>query len=95
MRVIDILDQLNNVYGNPTSSALEANNNIFQSPYSTAEAPKVLFPRIEDCAVVALLGKHPYANRLLIYTAICLLLSTGLYVHVFKDWDLLAEVDQT
>ncbi len=95
MRVIDIFDQLNNIYGKPTSSALKANNNIFHSPYLAADAPKVLFRRIEDCAKVVSLGKNPYTNRQLIYTAICLLLSAGLYVCTFKGWDLLAEVDQT
>jgi hypothetical protein len=57
MRVIDILDQLNNIYGKPTSSALEANSNIFCSPYAAADAPEVFFPRIENCAKVALLDK--------------------------------------
>jgi hypothetical protein len=56
MRVIDILDQVNNIYGNPTSSAIEANNNIFRSLYLTTNAPEVLFCRIEDCAKVALLA---------------------------------------
>jgi hypothetical protein len=31
MRVIDILDQLSVTYGQPTPSALEANDHIFQS----------------------------------------------------------------
>jgi hypothetical protein len=57
MKVIDILDQLNNIYSKPTSAALESNNYIFRSPYLAANAPKVLFGRIEDCAKVALLGK--------------------------------------
>jgi hypothetical protein len=59
MKVIDILDQLNNIYGKPTSTALEANDNIFHSPYLVADAPKVLTRQMEDCAKVALLGKNP------------------------------------
>jgi hypothetical protein len=43
MKVINILDQLNNIYGKPTSAALESNDNIFRSPYLVANAPKVLF----------------------------------------------------
>jgi hypothetical protein len=31
----------------------------------------------------------------LVLTAICLLLGTGSYARAFKDWDLLAKVDQT
>ncbi len=34
-------------------------------------------------------------DKQLVLTAICLLLRTGLYVRMFKDWDLLAKVNQT
>jgi hypothetical protein len=91
MRVIDILDQLNNIYGKPTFSALKKNDNIFRSPYLAADTPEVLFHRIEDCAKDALLGISPYTNRQLIYTAICLLLSTDLNSRAFEGWDLLAQ----
>ncbi len=57
MRVIDVLGRLNNIYGKPTSSALEAKDNILHSSYLAANAPEVLFHWIEDCAKVALLGK--------------------------------------
>jgi hypothetical protein len=95
MKVMDILNQPNNIYGKPTSAALESNNNVFRSPYSAANAPKVLFCRIEDCAKVALLGKSSCTDKQLILTAIRLLLGTGLYVCTFKDWDLLVEANQT
>jgi hypothetical protein len=36
MRVIDILDHLSLIYGQPTPAALEANNHIFRSPTSAA-----------------------------------------------------------
>jgi hypothetical protein len=85
MKVINILDQLNNIYGKPTFVALELNNSIFRSPYSAVDAPKVLFHRIEDCTKVALLGKNLYMDKRLILTAIHLLLGTGLYVRAFKD----------
>jgi hypothetical protein len=55
MRVIDILDQLNNIYGKPTSSALKANNNIFCSPFLAADAPEILFCWIEDFTEITLL----------------------------------------
>jgi hypothetical protein len=95
MKVINILDQLNKIYNMPTPTALESNDNIFHSPYLAANAPKVLFRHFEDCAKVALLGKHPYMDKQLILMAICLLLGTGLYVCTFEDWDILAKVDQT
>ena len=80
---------------NPLPLPSKANDNIFLSPYLAADAPEVLFLRIEDCTKVALLGKNPYTDRQLIYTAIRLLLNTGLYVRAFEGCDLLAEVDQT
>ncbi len=95
MRVIDILDQLSMTYGQPTPAVLEANNHIFCSPTSAADAPEVLFRRIEDCAKKTLLGKNSYMDKQLITNTICLLLTTGLYVRAFEDWDQLLEAQKT
>jgi len=67
---VTILDQLSSVYGKPTSAALEANNTLFRSPYSAADAPEVLFRRIEDCAEIATLGDNPYTDKQLILMAV-------------------------
>jgi hypothetical protein len=95
MRVIDILDQLSLIYGQPTPAALEANDNIFRSLTSAADAPEVLFRRIEECAEKALLGQNPYTDKQLINNTIRLLLTTGLYIRVFEDWDQLADTAKT
>jgi hypothetical protein len=95
MRVIDILNQLSSIYGQPTPSALKANDHIFRSPTSAANAPKVLFRRIEECAETALLGKNPYTDKQLITDTIHLLLTTGLYFRAFEDWDQLTEPAKT
>ena len=95
MRVIDIINQLSLIYGQPTLAVLEANNHIFRSPTSAADAPKVLFCRIEKCAQKALLGQNPYTNKQLITNTIRLLLTTGLYIRAFEDWDQLAETAKT
>ena len=94
MRVIDILDQLSLIYG-PTPMSLEANDHIFQSPTSAADAPEVLFCRIEECAEKALLGQNPYTDKQLITNTIHLLLTTGLYIRAFEDWDQLSEASKT
>ena len=91
MRVIDILDQLSLIYGQPTPAALEANDHIFRSPTSAADAPEVLFCRIEECVEKALLGQNPYTDKQLITNTIRLLLTTGLYIRAFEDWDQLAK----
>ena len=95
MTTVTILDQLSSVYGKPTSAALDTNDTIFCSPYSAADAPEVLFRRIEDCAEIATLGDNPYTDKQLILTAVRHLLTTGLYIRAFEDWDQLSAVDQT
>jgi hypothetical protein len=58
MSLIFILNQLSNLYGQPTPTILGTNDKVFPSPYSAADAPKVLFPRIKECAKTALLGNR-------------------------------------
>jgi hypothetical protein len=73
------LDQLSNIYGQPTPAAMELNNMAFCSQYSAANAPKVFFCCIEYCAEIAILGQNLYTDCQLINNAIHLLLTTGLY----------------
>jgi hypothetical protein len=87
MQVIDILDQLSTIYGQPTSAILKTNNTVFRSPYLAANAPEGLFHRIKECAMTALLGRNPYMDWQLVTNAIHLLLTTRLYTWPFKDWD--------
>ncbi len=95
MTTVMILDQLTGVYGKPTSAALEANDTLFRSAYSAADAPEVLFRRIEDCAEIATLGDNPYTDKQLITMAVRHLLTTGLYIRAFEDWDELDTPAQT
>jgi hypothetical protein len=90
MRVIDILDQLSTIYGQPTTAVLEANNTVFRSPYPDADVHEVLFRCIKECAKTALLGCNPYTDWQLVMNAIHLLLRTRLYTRPFEDWDQLA-----
>ena len=41
------------------------------------------------------LGKNPYTDKQLITNMIRLLLTTGLYIRAFEDWDQLAETAKT
>jgi hypothetical protein len=95
MSVRDILDQLSSIYGQPTPAAMEINDTAFRGVYSPADAPEVLFRRIEDCAEIAILGRNPYTDRQLLQNAIRLLLTTGLYVRAFEEWDRLLPAAQT
>jgi hypothetical protein len=76
-----ILDQLSSIYGQPTPPAMELNDVTFHSLYSAANAPKVLFCCIKDCAKIAILDQNPYMDPQLIDNAIRLLLPAGIYQH--------------
>jgi hypothetical protein len=93
MHVINILDQLSTIYGQPTPAIFEMNDAVFHSPYSAADATEILFRCIEECAKMALLGCNLYTDRQLVTNAIRLLLATGLYIWPFKEWDCLTPVN--
>jgi hypothetical protein len=95
MRVIDILDQISTIYGQPTPVVLETNDAVFCSPYLAVDAPKVLFRRIKECAETAHLGRNLYTDRQLVTNSIRLLLTTCLYIRPFEEWDCLTPVGQT
>jgi hypothetical protein len=95
MRVWDILDQLSSIYGQLTLAVLEIINATFRGQCLAANALEVLFWCIEGCAKVALLGHNSYTDQQLINNAICLLLTTGLYVRPFEEWDRLVPAAQT
>jgi hypothetical protein len=95
MAIREMLDQLSSTYGLPTPAALEINDNEFRRPYSAADAPEVLFHRIENCAEIAIIGGNPYTDRQIVMNTIRLLLTTGLYIRMFEEWDRLALADQT
>jgi hypothetical protein len=92
--VQEILDQLSNIYGQPTPAAMELNDVAFRNQYSSVDAPKVLFRRIENCAEIAILGQNPYTDCQLINNVIRLLLTTGLYQRPFEEWDQLLPAAQ-
>jgi len=95
MEIREMLDQLSSTYGLPTPAALEANDNEFRRPYSAADAPEVLFRRIENCAEIAIIGGNPYTDKQVVMNTIRLLLTTGLYIRMFEEWDRLPAANQT
>jgi hypothetical protein len=95
MDIREMLDQLLSTYGLPTPAALKSNDNEFRRPYSAADAPEVLFCRIENCAEIAIIGGNPYTNRQIVMNTIRLLLTTRLYIRMFEEWDRLPIANQT
>ncbi len=76
-------------------AVLEINNATFCGQYFAANVPEVLFQHIEDCAKVALLGQNPYRDWQVMNNAIHLLLTTGLYIRLFEEWDRMSPAAQT
>ncbi len=64
---------------------MESNDTAFCGVYFAADTPEILFRCIEDCAEIAILGRNPYTDCQLLQNAICLLLTTGLYVRTFEE----------
>jgi hypothetical protein len=95
MEIREMLDQLSSTHGLPTPAALEANYNEFRRPYSAADAPKVLFCCIKNCAEIAIIGGNLYTDKQVVMNMIRLLLTTGLYICMFEEWDSLPIADQT
>jgi hypothetical protein len=73
---------------------MELNNVAFHSQYSAANAPKVLFRCIKNCAKIAILGQNPSTDCQLINNMIHLLLTTGLNQRPFEEWDRLLPATQ-
>ncbi len=95
MSVREILNQLSSIYGQPTPAAMELNDTAFCGVYLAANAPKILFRCIEDCPEIAIFGRNPYTDHQLLQNAIRLLLTMGLYVRTFEEWDRLQPTAQT
>ena len=95
MNIIDMIDTLVSTYGRPTASALLQNDTMFRSPYSPADAPEVLFKRIENCQEVQVLGEDPYTATQLLNNAVRLLLGCGMYMRDFEEWDRRATATKT
>jgi hypothetical protein len=95
MDIREMLNQLSSTYGLPTPAALKSNDNEFRRPYSAADAPEVSSRRIENCAEIAIIGWNPYTDRQIVMNTIRFLLTTGLYIRMFEEWDRLPIADQT
>jgi hypothetical protein len=91
----ELLDQLSELYGHPTLAVLEQKDKVLHSPYLAADAPEVLFHHTKDCAEIALFRQDPYMERQLINNDIHLLLTMGLYLRPFDEWDHLLPTVQT
>jgi hypothetical protein len=63
MSIIDILNQLQDLYGKPTMVTLFQNDVMFCNPMAPMDSPKMLFYRIKQCQEIQRIGKLPYSDE--------------------------------
>ena len=78
MSIMDMLDQLETMYGKPNAMPLFANDTVFRSAFSPNDAPEALFHRIEQCQEIAVLAREPYSDIQVINNAIHLLMQASI-----------------
>jgi hypothetical protein len=94
MRVINILDQLSLIYGQPTPlQPLKLTTTSSEARRQPPMLPKSYSATSKNALRKRCLVKIPTPTS--ITNTICLLLTTGLYIRAFEDWDQLANTAKT
>ncbi len=79
MSNIDILYQLQVLYGKPNMMTLYTNNTLFRSPMIAGHSPKMLFYRIEQCQKIQRIGNLLYSGEQIITNAVRILLQAKIF----------------
>jgi hypothetical protein len=88
MSIIDILGQLQALYGKPNMMMLYTNNTFFRSPMTAVDLPKMLFYRIEQCQEIQRISNLPYSKEQIIANAVRILLQANIFpLKEFGAWD--------
>jgi hypothetical protein len=88
MSIIDILGQLQVLYGKPNMMMLYTNDTLFCSPMTAGNSPKMLFYRIEQCQEIQRIGYLPYSEEQIIANAVRILLQANIFpLKEFDAWD--------
>ncbi len=88
MLIHEILTQLEDGYGKPSSSALFATDNHFKSAFGANKAPELLFYHMEQCQEIMMLGKMPYTPEQIINNALRLSMASNIFpMNKFDKWE--------
>ncbi len=88
MSTIDILGQLQVLYGKPNMMMLYTNDILIRSPMTAGNLPKMLFYRIKQCQEIQRIGNLPYSKEQIIANAVCILLQSKIFpLKEFDAWD--------
>jgi hypothetical protein len=88
MSIIDILAQLQGLYGKPNMMTLYANDTLFRSPMTPGNSPEMLFYQLEQCQEIQCIGKLPYSDDQIIVNAVCILATSNIFpLKEFNTWE--------
>jgi hypothetical protein len=88
MSIINILGQLQVLYGKPNMMMLYTNDTLFHSTLTTSDLPEMLFYRIEQCQEIQQIGNFPYYEEQIITNAVHILLQANIFpLKEFDAWD--------
>jgi hypothetical protein len=79
MSIINILIQLQVLYGKPNMMTLYTIDTLFCSLMTTGNSPKMLFYRIEECQEIQRIGNLPYSEEQIIANAVRILLKANIF----------------
>ncbi len=86
MSILDILNQLNTLYGHPEPMTLIQNDALFCLPFCATDAPKCLFWCIKQCQEIQVIAGNPYSNMQLMTNAVQVLMASCIFpTRNFKD----------
>jgi hypothetical protein len=84
MSIIDILNQLQDLYGKPTMMTNFQSNIMFSNHISPTDSPKMLFYRIEQRQEI----KLPYSDEQIIANAVRILIQANIFpLKEFNAWE--------
>jgi hypothetical protein len=88
MSIIDILGQLQVLYGKPNMMMLYTNDTLFCSPLTSGNLPEMLFYRIEQCQEIQRIGNLPYSEEQIIANTVRILLQANIFpLKEFGAWE--------
>jgi hypothetical protein len=92
MSILDILTQLQDLYGKPTMMTLYQNNVTFWAAMAPTNSPEMLFYRIEQCQKIQCIGKLPYSDDQIIANAVRILIQSNIFpLKEFNAWEATAQ----
>jgi hypothetical protein len=79
MSIIDILAQLQGLYGKPNMMMLYTNDTLFRSPMTPGNSPEMVFYQLEQCQEIQRIRKLPCSDDQIIANAVCILATSDIF----------------